>query len=195
MAGSAAFSSRWGIKGHFNTPLAVIIALTFVGLPFVVRTLQPVLENLEQEIEEAGRHPGRQPVPHLHPDFGADFVSPRSSPASRSPLRAPSGSTAPSPSSPATWPYKTEIVPSLIVYQIEEHNYCRGDGHRGGFAGHLLRSSSPPINWLEVWTHRQSNEKFLTNPALPSAHPMVGRRALPVWKDPSATSRSSSQPA
>src|SRR6185295_9414112 len=35
------------------TPAAVVIALTFVGLPFVVRTLQPVLHNLEQEVEEA----------------------------------------------------------------------------------------------------------------------------------------------
>jgi sulfate transport system permease protein len=41
-----------GVKGAF-TPLGVVIALTFVGLPFVVRTLQPVLENLEREIEEA----------------------------------------------------------------------------------------------------------------------------------------------
>ncbi len=41
-----------GIKGAF-TPLGVVIALTFVGMPFVVRTLQPVLENLEREVEEA----------------------------------------------------------------------------------------------------------------------------------------------
>jgi sulfate transport system permease protein len=41
-----------GIKGAF-TPLGVGIALTFVGMPFVVRTLQPVLEHLEQEVEEA----------------------------------------------------------------------------------------------------------------------------------------------
>ncbi|HWI58337.1 MAG TPA: sulfate ABC transporter permease subunit CysT, partial [Bacillota bacterium] len=41
-----------GIKGAF-TPLGVVIALTFVGLPFVVRTLQPVLQNLEREVEEA----------------------------------------------------------------------------------------------------------------------------------------------
>ena len=41
-----------GIKGAY-TPLGVVIALTFVGLPFVVRTLQPVLENLEREVEEA----------------------------------------------------------------------------------------------------------------------------------------------
>jgi sulfate transport system permease protein len=41
-----------GINGAF-TPLGVVIALTFVGMPFVVRTLQPVLEHLEREVEEA----------------------------------------------------------------------------------------------------------------------------------------------
>lgn len=35
------------------TPLGIIIALTFIGLPFVVRTLQPVLQNLSVEVEEA----------------------------------------------------------------------------------------------------------------------------------------------
>ncbi|MFP5441176.1 MAG: sulfate ABC transporter permease subunit CysT [Gammaproteobacteria bacterium] len=41
-----------GIKVAF-TPLGVMVALTFIGLPFVVRTLQPVLEDLEIEVEEA----------------------------------------------------------------------------------------------------------------------------------------------
>lgn len=41
-----------GFKGAF-TPLGVIIALTFVGMPFVVRTLQPVIENFEREVEES----------------------------------------------------------------------------------------------------------------------------------------------
>ncbi len=41
-----------GIEGAF-TQLGVVIALTFVGLPFVVRTLQPVMEHLERETEEA----------------------------------------------------------------------------------------------------------------------------------------------
>lgn len=35
------------------TPLGVVVALTFIGLPFVVRTVQPVLEDLENEAEEA----------------------------------------------------------------------------------------------------------------------------------------------
>jgi sulfate transport system permease protein len=40
-----------GIQGAYSR-LGVVIALTFVGLPFVVRTLQPVLESLEREVEE-----------------------------------------------------------------------------------------------------------------------------------------------
>lgn len=41
-----------GIQVAF-TPLGVVVALTFIGLPFVVRTVQPVLEDLEIEVEEA----------------------------------------------------------------------------------------------------------------------------------------------
>ncbi|MBA2126773.1 sulfate ABC transporter permease subunit CysT [Hyphomicrobium methylovorum] len=41
-----------GIKVAF-TPLGVLVALTFIGLPFVVRTVQPILEDLETEYEEA----------------------------------------------------------------------------------------------------------------------------------------------
>ncbi|GGY74834.1 sulfate ABC transporter permease subunit CysT [Pseudoduganella plicata] len=41
-----------GIKVAF-TPLGVVLALTFIGLPFVVRTVQPVLEDAERELEEA----------------------------------------------------------------------------------------------------------------------------------------------
>jgi sulfate transport system permease protein len=42
----------WGIKVAFG-PLGILVALTFIGLPFVVRTVQPILEDLETEIEEA----------------------------------------------------------------------------------------------------------------------------------------------
>jgi len=41
-----------GIKVAF-TPLGILVAMVFIGLPFVVRTVQPVLEELDQEIEEA----------------------------------------------------------------------------------------------------------------------------------------------
>ena len=42
----------WGIQVAF-TPLGVTVALVFIGLPFVVRTIQPVLEDLDAELEEA----------------------------------------------------------------------------------------------------------------------------------------------
>jgi sulfate transport system permease protein len=44
--------AKAGIKVAF-TPLGVAVALTFIGLPFVVRTLQPVIESLDPEVEEA----------------------------------------------------------------------------------------------------------------------------------------------
>jgi sulfate transport system permease protein len=44
--------SQLGIKVAF-TPLGIFVALVFIGLPFVVRTVQPVLEDLERELEEA----------------------------------------------------------------------------------------------------------------------------------------------
>jgi sulfate transport system permease protein len=48
---------------HFDlkvafTPLGVLVALTFIGLPFVVRTVQPVLEDLDRELEEAAQSLG-----------------------------------------------------------------------------------------------------------------------------------------
>lgn len=46
------FLESYGIKVAF-TPLGIIVALTFIGLPFVVRTVQPVLQDLEAETEEA----------------------------------------------------------------------------------------------------------------------------------------------
>ena len=42
----------WGIKIAF-TPLGILVALVFIGLPFVVRTVQPVLQDLDREVEEA----------------------------------------------------------------------------------------------------------------------------------------------
>lgn len=50
-----------GLKVAF-TPLGVLVALTFIGLPFVVRTVQPVLEDLESELEEAAKSLGASNV-------------------------------------------------------------------------------------------------------------------------------------
>ena len=46
------YLARLGIKGAYS-PFGVVIALTFIGLPFVVRTVQPVLEDLDADTEEA----------------------------------------------------------------------------------------------------------------------------------------------
>ncbi|MFX5839961.1 sulfate ABC transporter permease subunit CysT, partial [Acinetobacter baumannii] len=43
---------EYGIKVAF-TPVGIVVALTFISLPFVVRTVQPVLADLEAEVEEA----------------------------------------------------------------------------------------------------------------------------------------------
>ena len=54
-----------GIKIAFATPLGIGVALAFIGLPFVVRTVEPVLADLEREdIEEAAADAGRQPGLH-----------------------------------------------------------------------------------------------------------------------------------
>jgi len=47
-----AYAEPLGIRIAF-TPLGIIVALTFIGLPFVVRTVQPVLQDIEVELEEA----------------------------------------------------------------------------------------------------------------------------------------------
>ena len=54
-----------GIKVAY-TPLGIVVALIFIGLPFVVRTVQPVLEDLEPELEEAAATPRRQPLADHH---------------------------------------------------------------------------------------------------------------------------------
>jgi sulfate transport system permease protein len=59
--------AKVGIKVAF-TPLGVLVALTFIGLPFVVRTVQPVLEEAERELEEAAASLGanrRQTFSHV----------------------------------------------------------------------------------------------------------------------------------
>ena len=46
------FLEPYGIKVAF-TPLGIVLAMTFIGLPFVVRTVQPVVEEIDSELEEA----------------------------------------------------------------------------------------------------------------------------------------------
>jgi sulfate transport system permease protein len=111
-----------GIKGAF-TPLGVVIALTFVGMPFVVRTLQPVLENLDFEVEEAASTLGAGRLrtfatviaPSLFPavltGFALSFARGIGEYGS---VVFISGNL----------PFKTEIAPYLIVMRLEEYDYA-----------------------------------------------------------------------
>ncbi len=135
-----------GIKGTY-TPLAIIIALTFVGLPFVVRTLQPVLLNLEQEIEEAAATLGASRLrtfvqilaPTIFPTVLTGFALAFARAVGEyGSVTFVSGNL----------PYKTEIVPQLIVYQLEEHNIAAATA----IAAVLMVISFSIlglINWLE----------------------------------------------
>ena len=86
------------------TPLGVFVALTFIGLPFVVRTLQPVLEDLQKELEEAAATLGGKPLADLHQGDLPPSSPRRCSPALRWRSHARWVSTARSSSLPATCP-------------------------------------------------------------------------------------------
>ena len=113
-----------GIKVAF-TPLGVLVALTFIGLPFVVRTVQPVLEDLDRELEEAAATLGRQPRwQTFRARDPARSCCRRCSPASRSRSRARSASTARSIFISGNMPMKTEIAPLLIITKLEQYDYA-----------------------------------------------------------------------
>lgn len=140
-----------GIEGSF-TPLAVVIALTFVGLPFVVRTLQPVLENLEREVEEAAATLGasrrrtfiRVLLPGLLPTVLTGFALA---------FARAVGEYGSVVFVSGNLPGKTEIAPHVIVVRLEQFDFA---GATAIAAVLLLISAGmlAAINWLEVWARR-----------------------------------------
>jgi len=112
---------KFGIKAAYN-PVGVFIALTFIGFPFVVRTLQPVLEDLGVDIEEAAATLGAKRwtvfrrvvlpllVPALITGFTLAFARAIGEYGS---VIFISGNL----------PMKTEILPLLIVAQLEQYHY------------------------------------------------------------------------
>jgi sulfate/thiosulfate transport system permease protein len=111
-----------GIQGAYSR-LGVVIALTFVGLPFVVRSLQPVLLNLEREVEEAAATLGAGRLrtfvfvvaPSLMPavltGFALAFARAIGEYGS---IVFVSGNL----------PFKTEIAPYLIFIRLEQFDYA-----------------------------------------------------------------------
>jgi len=110
-----------GIKVAF-TPLGVIVALTFIGLPFVVRSVQPVLEDADLELEEAASSLGatrwqtfsRVIFPMVRPALLTGFA------LAFARALGEYGSVI---FIAGNLPMKTEIVPLLIVTKLEQYDY------------------------------------------------------------------------
>jgi sulfate transport system permease protein len=110
-----------GIKAAYS-PLGIVIALTFIGIPFVVRTVQPVLEELDKELEEAAVSLGayrmrtffRILLPEVFPALitGATLAFARAVGEYGSVVFI-SGNM----------PMKTEIAPLLIMTKLEQYDY------------------------------------------------------------------------
>lgn len=117
---------RWldavGIKVAY-APLGIVVALTFIGLPYVVRTVQPVLENLGSELEEAAASLGadrlqtflRVLLPTLLPALLTGFAM------SFARAVGEYGSVV---FISGNLPMRTEITPLLIITKLEQYDYA-----------------------------------------------------------------------
>ena len=138
-----------GIQAAY-TRLAIVLVLTFIGLPFVVRTVQPVLEDIEPESEEAAASLGATRwqtfrtviLPTLYPALFTGFA------LAFARALGEYGSVV---FVSGNMPYKTEIAPVLIVARLEEFAY----GEATAIAVVLLVISFSMlvlINLLERWS-------------------------------------------
>jgi sulfate/thiosulfate transport system permease protein len=110
-----------GIKVAF-TPLGIVVALTFIGLPFMVRTVQPILQQLDSELEEAAATLGatriqtfrRVIAPLLMPAMITGFA------LAFARALGEYGSVV---FISGNMPMRTEVVPLLIVTELEQFDY------------------------------------------------------------------------
>ena len=110
-----------GIKVSYTT-LGITVALVFIGLPFVVRTLQPVLQDLEAEVEEAAASLGatrwqtfrRVLLPALLPALLTGFALA---------FARAIGEYGSVVFISGNLPMKTEITPLLIIIKLEQYDY------------------------------------------------------------------------
>jgi sulfate transport system permease protein len=111
-----------GIKVAF-TPLGVVVALTFIGLPFVVRTLEPVLVDLDREVEEAAATLGanrwqtffRVILPAVTPALFTGFALA---------FARAVGEYGSVIFIAGNLPMKSEIAPLLIIIKLEQYSYA-----------------------------------------------------------------------
>ena len=140
-----------GIEGSYSR-LGIVLVLTFIGFPFVVRTLQPVLESLDADVEEAAACLGanrwqtvrRVILPSVFPAAITGFA------LAFARALGEYGSVV---FISGNMPYKTEIAPVLIVARLEEFAY----GEATAIAVVLLVISLLTlvlINLLERWMKR-----------------------------------------
>jgi len=117
-----ALAAKIGIKTAYS-PLGIFIALVFIGLPFVVRALQPVLQDLDREVEEAattlGANSLQRAVMVILPALAPSLVSGVSLAFARA-----VGEYGSVVFIAGNLPGKTEIAPLLIVIKLEQYDYA-----------------------------------------------------------------------
>jgi sulfate transport system permease protein len=111
----------FGIKIAF-APLGIIIALTFIGLPFVVRTVQPVLQDLEAELEEAAATLGASRLQTFRRVIGPAMLPALITGFALAFARA-LGEYGSVVFISGNMPMHTEVVPLLIMTKLEEFDY------------------------------------------------------------------------
>ena len=150
------FLEPLGIKVAY-TPLGVVVAMTFIGLPFVVRTLQPVLEEAEKELEEAAATLGagrwqtiiRVVLPAVAPALLTGFALA---------LARAVGEYGSVIFIAGNLPMVSEITPLLIIIKLEEFDYA---GATAVAAAMLVISFSLLllINGLQAWARKRNGHK------------------------------------
>ena len=141
----------FGIKVAF-TPLGILVALTFIGLPFVVRTVQPVLEDMEAELEEAASSLGASPLQV----FGR-VILPTVTPALLTGFALAFARAVGEYGSvifiAGNMPMVSEIAPLMIITKLEQYDYAGATAVAvvmlvASFALLLL------VNGLQWWSRR-----------------------------------------
>lgn len=145
-----------GIKIAF-TPLGVLVALTFIGLPFVVRTLQPVLEEAERELEEAAASLGANRLQTF-----ARVILPTILPALLTGFALAFARAVGEYGSvifiAGNMPMVSEITPLFIVTKLEQYDYT---GATAIALVMLLASFSLllAINLLQAWSRERGQAR------------------------------------
>ncbi|HET9598971.1 MAG TPA: sulfate ABC transporter permease subunit CysT [Anaeromyxobacteraceae bacterium] len=142
-----------GIHGAFS-PLGVLVALVFIGLPFVVRTVQPVLEDLEGDMEEAAHVLGATRGQIFLRVLLPEIVPPAVTGFSLAFARA-LGEYGSVVFISGNMPLRTEITPLLIMTKLEQFDY----GGATALATVMLAASFAlllAVNRLQGWTRARA---------------------------------------